>query len=121
MGRMGRVFYRYKRIKAPFFFLFLHFHSCLPTFQCLQTLASLSRAPPPPPLLIHHRPSTTARPSVIHPFLGERCHFMGKGKNLVVSSNKKIIEVDEDQVLEVIENRECQSLTTDSLPRRYPG
>jgi hypothetical protein len=31
---------------------------------------------------------------------------MGKGKNLGVSSSKKITEVDKDQILEVIENKE---------------
>jgi ATP phosphoribosyltransferase regulatory subunit HisZ len=31
---------------------------------------------------------------------------MGKGKNSGVSSSKKITEVDKDQVLEVIENKE---------------
>jgi hypothetical protein len=59
-----------------------------------------------PPLLIHHRLSATTRLSVIHPFLGERFHFMGKGKNSGVLSSKKITEVDEDQVIEVIENKE---------------
>jgi hypothetical protein len=44
----------------------------------------------------------------------------GKGKNLVVSRSKNT-EVDEDQVLEVIENKECRCLTTDSLPWRYLG
>jgi hypothetical protein len=45
----------------------------------------------------------------------------GKDKNLVVSRSKKNTEVDEDQVLEGIENKECRCLTTDSLPRRYLG
>jgi hypothetical protein len=43
---------------------------------------------------------------------------MGKGKNSSVSSSKKIIEVDEEQVLEVIENKEflTMKVTTSSWP-----
>jgi hypothetical protein len=37
---------------------------------------------------------------------------MGKGKNSSVSSSKKIIEVDEEQVLEVIENKEFLTMKT---------
>jgi len=35
---------------------------------------------------------------------------MGKGKNSGVSSSKKITEVDDDQVLEVIENKKFLAL-----------
>jgi hypothetical protein len=105
MDHMGRDFYSCKRIKTPFFFLFLYFRSSLPAFQHLQTLTSLSE---------HRRCrclSTAAHlPSLVHRaytfFLGECCRFMGKGKKLGASSKKKIIEVDEDQVLKVIENKE---------------
>jgi hypothetical protein len=43
---------------------------------------------------------------------------MGKGKNSGVGSGKKIIEVDEDQVLEVIKNKEFLAMrtTTSALP-----
>jgi hypothetical protein len=37
---------------------------------------------------------------------------MGKGKKSGASSSKKIIEVDEDQVLEVIENEEFLTMRT---------
>jgi hypothetical protein len=83
----------------------------------LQTLASLSRASSPP-LLIHHCLSATACPSVMHPNLGEHCYFMGKGKNSGVLSSKKMTEVDEDQVLEVIENKKFLAMraATSSWP-----
>jgi hypothetical protein len=37
---------------------------------------------------------------------------MGKGKNSEAGSSKKIIEVDEDQVLEVIENKKFLAMRT---------
>jgi ATP phosphoribosyltransferase regulatory subunit HisZ len=43
---------------------------------------------------------------------------MGKGKNSGVSSSKKMTEVDEDQVLEVIENKKFLAMraTASSWP-----
>jgi hypothetical protein len=37
---------------------------------------------------------------------------MGKGKNLRAASSKKIIEVDEERVLKVIENKEFLAMRT---------
>jgi ATP phosphoribosyltransferase regulatory subunit HisZ len=43
---------------------------------------------------------------------------VGKGKNSRAANSQKIIEVDEDQVLEVIENKEFLAMraATSSLP-----
>jgi hypothetical protein len=81
--------------------------SCLPAIHLLQTLVLLSRK-----TIIIAASVHSPLPSCCDYSCWERRRFMGKGKNSRATSIQKITEVDEDQVLEVIENKEFLAMMT---------